>query len=284
MYLITKTVVKMKKGVLKTALIIVVSLLCFNFSSAQVNHYVKFQNKLGVGKIETCEDNNEYFKIEADNMVQFEEIGKPALYYKYIKLVIPTGMGVGKININKKDVSERMLQKAVMPVQYPEPTSINYKKADFVRPDDKVYNSNNPYPAEQVMVLDDGYMDGNIHIISLAVCPYQYYPKSGKLEYTREIEISIDFISGSKKQVLNKRNTKSVFNFKNILKKIVDNTEDIDKYVTESKSLSKTTVTQTGPLPAFEYVIITPSAFSSAFQNFSVASGLTSLTPESSEG
>ena len=147
---------------------------------AQISHSVNFIRENYSCSSKIALDSNNYYKISLKDLDQSCEIGNPELPVKYINLLIPPDQEVANIVIAGKQDAEIPGSFMVFPVQYPVPTK-DGELPPFVKPNSATYSSDELFPSEIVQVIHDGYFDGSNHIITLAIYPVQYKPKSGKL-------------------------------------------------------------------------------------------------------
>ena len=239
-----------------------------SFALGQVSHSVEFnRSKISFTSL-TAEDGNTYDKLLLADLSQTDEFGKPLLPVKYVKLIIPSNQDVDRViftNIEKREFEGEYM---ILPAQPGIPTSVDFQKSAFVPPDSSVYNSDQPYPAEAVKVIRDGYFDGSNHIVTVAVYPLQYKPKSGQLLFYSFIDFELTLKPGGILRApggMRSRKNQKVYDA--ILERIVDNPWDIPLYRTRP-SLGKVMKIQTNPLPSYEYVIITNNTLKSEFDAF----------------
>ena len=237
---------------------------------SQISHSVSFPEKSLQISLFISENGEEYEELKMDELISSTyEVGAPDIPVKIVKLIIPAGQEVSNIIISTSNKEIMELQRLIKPVQYPIFTSINNEKKPFVEPDKKYYESDNPYPDKPVKVLYSGYFDGTNHIVAIAVCPLQYFPKENKLEFFKDISFSLEMTTGSRRAVfVNSRSDEKQEHINAILENLVDNPWDISIYQVKHKSegvLAKTTTTPTG---SYKYVVVTTSALSQYFDKF----------------
>ena len=234
----------------------------------QVSHHTDFYRSDLSFTTVIAEDGNTYEKVSLGDIPQIDELGKPCLPVKYVKLIVSSHQDVEEIVL--KHVEKQIIPGThfILPAQSGIPTSIDYRKPEFVRPDSSVYESDAPYPSEIVKVVHDGYFDGSNHIITLAVYPLQYYPKSGRLVFFSSVDFTLKMKSAETKAIhARSRSAKNQKIYDSILKKIVDNPQDIFMYQIRPP-LRKAGAIQSGPVPFYGYVIITSNALKPAFAAF----------------
>ncbi len=254
---------------IKVSLLILIVLLlgAAQFSYAQKTRKVSFSKSSLETNIISAEDGTEYQKINIKELQLTGEPGQPNLPVKYLRFLIPPNQDVANIVVNVKTSEVIKLSKKIFPSQPDIPTSIDYQGNEFVKPDPNVYDSDKPFPEELISVKRDGYFDGRNHIVTLEIYPVCYYPKLDYAEFYSEIEFSLEMKSSSK-QLLKTPNRKEKYDklYENALRHLIDNDEDISIFSTPR--LNKGASVTSGPLPAYEYVIITTSSLSSSFSKF----------------
>ncbi len=261
----------MKKLIIK----ILFMLLFFSVNYfAQVSYSFHFvRNNLDLESI-VAEDGNPYVKLKAAKFSNNVDIGKPNLPVKFVNLIIPAQKDVSDISVNLGARVAISLNHKIFPTQYPTPTGLIDSVYHFVKPDPIVYNSPVPYPNKIVEVVSDGYFDGNNHIVTLKIIPFQYYPLQNQVELITGININLSFTNNNKAIDLPKwRSVKTQRMIDNALKAIVENKPDIPLYQikpkvssiygNDSQQLKKPT-----PVEFHEYVIITTTALRPYFDDF----------------
>lgn len=166
----------------------------------QVSHSVSFtQNNAQFSSI-TGEDGVDYQRINFTQTHSMQELGNPELPEMYIKLIVPSDQDVESVTINSLRQENMAGDYFVYPVQYPVPLQDD-QKPPFVKPNPVIYSSDDLYPANSVKFVRDGYFDGSNHIVIVAVYPYQYRPKSGKLFFNSSIDFTLNMKSGKSKSI-----------------------------------------------------------------------------------
>ncbi len=235
---------------------------------AQIKHTVLFSKSDLEMITEVERDGNTYTKIAYNSMKSTKEIGKPCLPVKYIKLIIPAEQDVKNITIDRAGTSEIQVSYPITPAQLPVPLSIEDVVPEFVSPDPKTYYSDANYPTESVELVHSGYFDGNNHIVTLAVYPIQYNPKSSKILFNDAIDFTLNLTAGESPKIkVQSRNVKNQKIYDTILKRLVDNPEDLVLYQSRPV-LSKVSTPQAGSVSFYEYVVITRDSLASCFNEF----------------
>ncbi len=240
---------------------------------AQVSYSVSFKNVSKNYFSEKAKDNNHYIKISFEEHINTGIIGAPSLPVKYVKLIIPAQQDVAKINFTYNIVEEKKLTNKVFPSQPDIPTLININEPEFVKPDPKIYESENPWPEKVIEIVNSGYLDNNNHIITLKVVPFQYYPKLEQLEELDDFKIILD-LKGNTHEIVLPRirtyRTQEIWN--NILNFIVDNKDDIAKYqhkpmLTKKFETVENQLKKPTPVEFYEYTVITTNSLQYYFNS-----------------
>lgn len=251
-----------------TLIILLILLLSPNQTSyAQSARKVTFSKSALEVNITRVKNGAEYQKINIGDLRLAGEPGQPNLPAKYLSLLIPADQDVADISVKVNSRETISLSRKVFPTQPPIPTSIHFKGNEFVEPDPDIYNSDKPWPENIIRVVNDGYFDGTNHIVTLEIYPMRYNPVSDYLEFYSEIEFVLN-MTYSAKQFFETPLRKEKYNalYEDALKQLVDNDEDISLY--SLPKFNKNNSITTGPLPAYEYVIITSVALASSFDEF----------------
>lgn len=241
-----------------------ISLSTFLF--AQISHSVNFsESDLNIETF-IAQDSNYYQIIDMKNLPKIYEEGKPVLPYITIQMIIPMDQDVDNIETTILYEQEYDVAYKIFPAQngivYADDFGENINTG-FIKPDPKIYHSDYPWPEKNVDVINNGFFDGNNHIVNIRVCPFQYYPKLKKLIFISSMNIILNFSgpNGAKTVKVKDRSPKTKSFYDNILKKLVVNPKDITKFRPPLKSAlekaAELTSIQTSPLPFYEYVIVT---------------------------
>lgn len=209
-------------------------------------------------------DGNTYSKVLlseiSDNIA---EPGKPKLPVHTLKLMIPFGKEVSDITCTNIVTESFSLNNRVCPAEVCD--SIGQV---FAVPDSAIYNSNNVFPLTPIMNWKQGYFDGNNNIVSIGICPFEYYPTLGKLNQITSVMLTITYVDGFRGGIQNQtRLQKTQKLYDSILYNIVDNPEVIPIYHIPSTLVEELGSTDAG-LPVYEYVVITHRDYVEALHDF----------------
>ncbi len=238
----------------------------------QVSHSVSFERSDMVLTKEIAENGITYSKVSIKDLLQTDEVGKPSLPVKCVKLIVPSDQPVEAIVLGEIKKERIIVPHPIFPVQPAIPACIDCPKPDFVPPDPAVYESDKLYPPKTVEMVHDGYFDGSNHIVTVAVYPLQYQPISGILTFFSSVDFEIKMKSGKTRAIrVESRNAKNQEIYNSILKTIVDNPQDLLMYQTIPtliETTPKKKMKLRGSVPFYEYVIITSNDLKSYFDDF----------------
>jgi hypothetical protein len=261
------------KKYVPSALCIIV--LTGEIASAQISHSVNFMQSDMSHSTKLARDSSNYEEISMKGLRKSDEIGMPELPVKYVNLLIPSDQGVASVAVSGKQDAEIPGSYKVFPAQKPVPTNGGTLPA-FVKPDTSIYSSDDLYPREIVRVVQDGYFDGSNHIVTVAIYPIQYKPKSGKLIFHSSINFQMQPGPLKNKPIqVRQRSARAQEIYNSILKNLVDNPGSIRAYQVLPKLISKSNghaegaaLQKTTTVSFYEYVIITTNALKPYFSNF----------------
>ncbi len=214
----------------------------------------------------SASDNNNYTLVELEDANHLNEAGTPDLPIRYVSFIIPNGQMVDYITITNSVSQSFTLTNFVYPVQQPTYTCSGCPPPVFATPSMPIYSSANPWPSDMVNLISQGYFDGSNNVITIAICPFQYYPNDSRLDFFTSISVNITLKSSTNTGITRKRLSKDQQLYNDILAKLVKNTQDISSFMVSP--ILETEIEGTASLPCYEYVIITPNAFSSSFNPF----------------
>lgn len=256
----------MKSYHFKMVLLLMVG-LCPGLIKAQLNHAVDFSiNKLIINN-EIAQDGKTYAKLYYPGLEKIEELGKPDLPVKYIKLIVPFGKEIDQILINSVQRSEVLLSNKVYPVQNPEPTCLDCGKLSFVDPDQTIYDSDKYWPKNAIKFNRQGCFDGNNNIITLAICPFEYSPEEDVLNLFTSIKFTLVFKNSTADDIITvNRKAKNQKMIDGCLNALVDNPESIINF--KGDVIITDEIASESVLPAYDYVVVTHSSFVDGFNDF----------------
>ncbi len=194
---------------------------------------------------------NNYELVTMKNLELLHEEGKPQLPVKLIHLSISADQMVDEIKVADRKQMLLKQKRLLFPCQTPMPLSLikDNPEIKHIKSDQKLYQSNTPYPGQIVKYLNHGEFQG-ANIVSFAVYPIQYIPRQKQLIFNSEVHVEI---------VLKK--TSAPLQFKRL-----SNGNVVEKFTEESVSrFNDELVTNSDP-DYYPYVIITPKILADHFK------------------
>ena len=180
-----------------------------------------------------------------------------------LQLMIPFGKEVTNIVCSNIVTQNFQLSHNVYPVPTYDATGLV-----FVAPDLLVYQSDNAFPAQPIMGWRQDYFDGNNNIVSVGLCPFEYYPKTGLLKLITSVTITVTYangLPGGVTQIQRLQTTQNLYD--SILYHMVDNPEVIPTFRIAPTIVEELGNTSTN-LPVYEYVVVAPRYLIKALHDF----------------
>ncbi|MGB2768755.1 MAG: C25 family cysteine peptidase [Candidatus Zixiibacteriota bacterium] len=238
-------------------------ILFFGFSDrgeAQVTYQVEFSESDLL-----FEQRDGFDLVSLRGCVGSQKIGSPDLPIRMIHLVLPDGSEVTGVFVTEAHPAILEGEFSIGPVQ-PDVRTDDLPVKDRIGPDPTVYGSDSPYPSQLVELVHDGMMSGN-HVISLALSPLQYRPKSQKLVLYTHLEIRVEL--GSSEEVdlssrAHRRSTRAQELREKILFRFVDNQDDVSNCMGKLPGPSQSGA-DSGSFGYPEYLVVTSPELRSAF-------------------
>ncbi|UCB53389.1 MAG: hypothetical protein JSV10_04750, partial [Candidatus Zixiibacteriota bacterium] len=154
-------------------------------AEAQVTYQVFFsENDL------LFEQRDGFDLVSLRGCVRSQRTGSPDLPMRMVHLVLPHGCEVTEVSVIHAERTSLGRGFSILPVQ-PDARTDGSSVKEWVSPDPAVYDSDSLYPSRLVERVSDGHLGGN-HVISLAVSPLQYRPKSQTLILHTQLEIGVE--------------------------------------------------------------------------------------------
>ena len=205
---------------------------------------------------------NGYDRIKALKFTLHGEPGTPELPVVYLNYIIPPNAKVESLIIKSFDFVQLAGSYLIYPNQKTVPIG---ESMPWIPPDTLIYNNENLYPGKVANIIDQGVFDG-ARIVTVAICPVQYRPKSKGLVIVRNIDFDFSFSSSSDPKL--KPIRRGIYEqglYTSLLKYIVINDNEIASYY-QQPALVEEGELYSQPAPQYApAVIITPTEFWNAF-------------------
>ncbi len=173
-------------------------------------------------------------------------LGNPITIFKPVTVLLPPDAKVVDVKIDVMNTYEFEGEYNILPVQRPRP----FAKKDpfpFIKPNEKVYSQDVPYPSSAKGKTHEGYKDG-YQLFTFNVYPLQYIPAEKKVILNTSISYTIVYEEGAK--AAKRVNPRVIEKVKNDIKDLVINPDKVDIWKPKAAKLVSDSI---------DYVIIAPS-------------------------
>ena len=155
------------------------------------------------------------------------EPGKPALPIRTLKIIIPENTKVKEVVINSVSYEPMAGKYKIYPAQKPVPVG---SKRQFTQPEEKIYSSNDPYPASMIQSAGSKYENGSFNVCYLRLWLAQYLPAEGKVSAVKQVSFTLVLDTGLGIKKIRSRAKNEQDNFEKRIKKQLINPQDLDRY------------------------------------------------------
>lgn len=163
------------KKILLTRLVPLLMMVCLPLSMLAVNTII-YNATYDFGKMTTGTDTLggvTYTTVNYDGMFNSGEPGMPSLPVDYIKLSVPYNATNFTVTATLQNSFIGNINHLVYPCQ-PSRMMNDTTPIVIIPPDASVYNSGSYYPSRNAWVVDEGFLAGENHIVTVAVMPVSY--------------------------------------------------------------------------------------------------------------
>ena len=199
-------------------------------------------------------DKGFFTKITLNDCIVRNAVSKPLIPVKTAKILLPQGKQVTDVKVN---FGIPLLLDSGVLIEHGQPVNMIGNKAKFVKPDQEVYNSNEPYPSE-MFTVDSVVNFRGFDILYVSLHPVRYIPAAGKLLYFSEMTVEV-FLENGKANSLFRGEDED---FEKI-SMMVDNPGIAKRYGYDDVQILETNFLSSGD---YDYVIITDSSLTDDFQ------------------
>lgn len=208
---------------------------------------------------------NGFDRIKAKGFTFIGKPGVPELPSLYLHYIIPPLAKVESLIILQSNISEISGHFLIYPCQ---PPIVHGETVPWVPPDTLIYNSDDKYPADFIEVVNEGVLDG-ARIVTIAIHPIQYRPKSKELLIVSHINFEIAFGTNTLPEVrpsIRGKFEQSVYDA--MFRNVIMNDYEIPAYYQKPVLVEENQLGQTSPFPTGPAMIITDPTFADAFQPY----------------
>ncbi len=207
-----------------------------------------------------------YDVIDLKDGARTGEIGKPDLPLRLVHLLIPNDFEVESMIITGDGFRVMEGEYIVFPAQ-PDQKTNGKSEMVWVPEDSQTYHSDSLYPGKLGEIVESGYLAGN-HIVTLALYPLQYRPKSKKLFFHTELDVRLKLESSTEvllSSTIETRCHEASRTYAGILNEMVDNKCALHSYGSPESSDYRSSRVYGDSSQEYPYLIITAPELESAF-------------------
>ena len=182
-----------KNSLLKFLLLtLVVNAITANATSGSISYLVNYTGPITVGT-DTL-GGVTYSTVSFGGLTNSGEPGKPLLPIGYIKFSVPYNATNFTVSASSRMFFNMNIDNMLYPCQLQLPTDGNTVPS-MVLPDSSAYYSGNYYPSQKAWVVDEGYLAGENHIVTVAVMPVSYLhtPTQDKLNQAIGLNVTLSY-------------------------------------------------------------------------------------------
>ncbi len=208
---------------------------------------------------------NGFDRVKAINFALIGEPGIPELPAVYLNYIIPSYAKVESLIISQSNINQIYGAYLVYPAQ---PPRVIGESIPWVGPDSLIYNSDELFPGEFVRIISQGVMDG-ARIVTIEVRPLQYRPKSKRLYIIRNVNFEFAFGPNTIPELrprIRGKCEQAVYDA--AIRNVVVNDYEVPLYYQTPTLVEENQIGTLAPIPGAPGVIITPSEFFGAFQEY----------------
>lgn len=225
----------------------------FIFASDQTLTFTFDKQQLQVRNI------NGFDFIAYEHLELAGEIAAPQLPVKIVHIALPAGKEIQGIII--EETESELLDGQFMVHAAQPPQILSRQTVESVSPDQDIYASTDPYPAEIVRLLQSQANFSTANIGAIAIFPLQYLPAQKTLKFHSRIQIGLVFRDSERMALLSQQNPFRESSLQPILNELVVNPADIEYSTASGPTYSSTLSNE-----MHRYVIITADNLVSSFQ------------------
>ena len=158
--------------------------------NAQISYTATFDQHL-LTTDTVSENGDSYLRLRYPDLWTQSAAGTPELPVHYLRFSVPCDATDFTVSVTGETTTATRYTLPVYPTQPPIPSDRNTSEQLFVSPDSTVYSNNRYWPAVPVQVVDEGFLDGDNHIVTVAVWPISYAPTDGEILFRNSVTVRL---------------------------------------------------------------------------------------------
>ena len=234
--------------------------------SAGIQHTVELFNMAVTVTQDTIGDNGVYSHVRHSDLYNTGNPGEPSLPVMHLTFSVP--YDAYNISVSSTGMGARTiaLQSPVYPAQEPRVIS-DTTAVEFTIPDSGIYNGTGIFPATIAEVVEEGFLEGDNHLVTVAVYPVRYKVGNNTLLAYSSVSLTLSYNSGEGTDSLT---VKPLLRYSDtgragavdMVKRTVANPAQVDGFLAPIAMRPYTTDTIKG----YEYCIVTSRELAPAFR------------------
>lgn len=257
---------------LKCVIILLFLVLTVPLSYSQISYNISFDASKLVSTTESV-DGTTYTRLQYPGAYSSVEPGSPELPVIYLQFSVPYNATDFSVNVTRQSSGSRILDNQLYPVQYPIQGNKSIAEYIFVPIDSLIKNSSQSWPAVPAKVINDGFYDGDNHIVTVAVYLVSYNPSAKELQLYGNMTLILNYTSQMagtsggirEKPMAVSRPLPAQRQFgRNEVKQFVVNPGQVDGFSPNISRINQMS-TYSMDLPVYEYCVITNRELAPAF-------------------
>jgi hypothetical protein len=206
-----------------------------------------------------------YDQVTMTGLDLLSEDGRPQLPVLVARALIPPGHTIESVRTIEADLIDLPGDYDIYPAQPPQILSLTREapeKIPFTGPEELIYRSRRPYPAETVRITGHGSLAG-YHLADLEICPLVYLPAERRLRFVQRIRFTLQTAPGGRRaRPVGRRFSEDRSFYERLITPLVLNPQDARRMAPAGSPVSSKALSPGD----YEYVIITQSSYVDEFQ------------------
>lgn len=258
----------------RALLLLICALLLSTALKAQISYTATFDTAMLTTTTETV-NGTTYSHLHYPDMYVNGDVGTPEIPTRLLQFSVPYNATLFRVTVNGQASTTQILPNQLYPIQPPVPSNLSSVNQTFIPPDSAVYSAIQYVPAPSVPIANEGFYDGDNHIISVVISPMKYNAATRELTFYTSMTVKVTYatqtedtpvkatgILGAKPKAISRPLISQRLAGRAQVKQIVVNPNQVDGFAPKAVRAMPRTVVN---LPAYEYCVITSRELAPAF-------------------
>lgn len=168
-------------------------IFCCAKASSTLTHTLNFSMNQLHNHIDTI-DGIAYLSLDYEQLDNIETPGHPALPCKYLSFSVPYNAVNISVVATPSNAVNIYPPKKITPAQMPK--SLSDSIWSWTSPDSAIYATNAFYPNSQATISNESFVQGENHVITVAVIPITYNPVQDNLKLYKKVKVQLSYELG----------------------------------------------------------------------------------------